>query len=244
MNTNPEAGILLKIWRWRAIKFMDFTAGCRPKYIYGQALSVIFPLLLSLATHGMAAGERVGERSGNGAVLFVKETIAVSIVADDTLQVRGTYWFGASDSAMSETRLYYPFPVDTLSNYPFFIDIRDAPSSRAIAFAKQEQGVSFFIAVKPGDTTSVMVLYRQKVRNREGRYILTTTANWGRPLVDSRYSVRIPATLTLAYMSYECDSVSKVGKFNVYSFFKKQFMPDRDLFFRWQANGSFEKAAR
>jgi hypothetical protein len=201
-------------------------------------------LLLSLASHVMAGEGRAGDRLSYGAVLFVKETIAVSILADDALQVRGTYWFGTADSSMSETRLYYPFPADTFSDYPFFIDISDASSSKAITFAKQEQGVSFPIAVKPGDTASVTVLYRQKVRNREGRYILTTTENWGRPLVDSRYSIGVPATLTLAYMSYECDSISRTGKFLVYSFFKKRFMPDRDLCFRWQVNDSFEKAAR
>jgi hypothetical protein len=174
-------------------------------------VSVLFPLLLSLASHVTAAEGRAGDRLSYGAVLFVKETIAVSILAEDALQIRGTYWFGASDSSMSETRLYYPFPADTFSDYPFFIDIRDASSSKAITFAKQEQGVSFSIAVKPADTASVIVLYRQKVRNREGRYILTTTGNWGRPLVDSRYSVSVPATLTLAYMSYECDSISRTG---------------------------------
>lgn len=201
-------------------------------------------MLLSLASHGMAAEGRAGDRPSYGAVIFVKETIAVSILADDVVQVRGTYWFGAAGSSLSETRLYYPFPADTFSGYPFFIDIRDASSSKAIAFAKLENGVSFSIAVKPGDTASVMVLYRQKARNREGRYILTTTGNWGRPLVDSRYSISVPATLTLAYMSYECDSISRTGKFLVYSFFKKRFMPDRDLCFRWQANDSFGKAAQ
>lgn len=201
-------------------------------------------MLLSLAAHVAAAGGRAVDRPGCNAVLFVKETIAVAILADDTVQVRGTYWFGAADSSMSETRLYYPFPIDTFSDYPFFIDIRDASSSRAVTFARQEQGVSFSIAVKPEDTASVVVLYRQKVGNREGRYILTTTANWGRPLIDSRYSVSVPAKFTLTYMSYECDSISRTGKFRVYSFFKKQFMPDRDLYFRWQASDSFGKTAR
>jgi len=202
---------------------------------------LIVPLPLLLFFVVTAAEGSAVDRPDYGAVLFIKETIAVSILADDTLQVRGTYWFGATDSSMSKTRLYYPFPADTSSDYPFFIEITEASSSTAIPFVKQDQGVLFSIAVKHGDTTSVMVLYRQKVRNREGRYILTTTQNWGRPLVDSRYSVTVPATFTLAYISYECDSISRSGRFLVYSFFKKQFMPDRDLCFQWQANDLFEK---
>ena len=100
-------------------------------------------------------------------------------------------------------------------------------------FTKQEQGISFAITCKAADTTEVIVLYKQRVKNQSGRYILTTTGAWGRPLVNSRYTVSIPQTLTLAYMSYECDTVVKSGSSLVYRFFKKQFMPDRDLSFTW-----------
>ncbi len=168
-----------------------------------------------------------------GALLFIKENIALSVVSSDTLQVKGEYFFGTGDTAVSGAPLYYPFPVDSFAAFPYFIDVRNSRTLKAMAFSRQERGITFSVDVKARDTTVVAVIYKQTVNNRCGRYILTTTGSWGRPLIDSRYTVSMPTTLTLAYMSYECDSVYPVGKRLIYSFFKKRFMPDRDLSFNW-----------
>lgn len=166
-------------------------------------------------------------------VLFVKETIAVSVLPPDTIRVCGTYFFSTVDPAVTGTPLFYPFPVDSSADYPCFIEVKDTHTAKAIAFGRLEQGIMFPVGVRTGDTTAVAVVYKQRVKNRTGRYILTTTGIWGRPLVDSRYSVSIPKDLTLNYMSYECDSVTSNGNCLVYQFFKKKFMPDRDLTFFW-----------
>jgi hypothetical protein len=172
-----------------------------------------------------------------GSLLFIKENIALSLLSSDTVQVKGNYFFGSIDSLVSRAPLYYPFPIDSFSAFPYFIDVRDARTLKKIAFEKQEQGIAFSVDVKAGDTTEMSIMYSQTVSNCRGRYILTTTGNWGRPLIDSRYSISVPKTLTLSYMSYECDSVTASGKRLVYCFFKKQFMPDRDLSFIWMSAG-------
>jgi hypothetical protein len=164
---------------------------------------------------------------------FVKETIAVSVLVPDTVEVRGDYFFTASDPSVARMPLFYPFPIDSSGEYPGFIEVKNTRSGKAIEFGRQEKGIMFPVDARPGDTTAVTVVYKQRVKNRSGRYILTTTSIWGRPLIDSRYSVSIPDNLILSYMSYECDSIVSAGSRLVYQFFKKKFMPDRDLAFMW-----------
>lgn len=171
--------------------------------------------------------------SSAGEILFIRETIAVSVLPPDTIGVRGDYFFTAADTAITGTPLLYPFPVDSSADYPGFIEVKDARTLKNVTFSRQEQSILFSIGIRAGDTTAVSVVYKQHVRNRCGRYILTTTGIWGRPLINSRYSVSIPKELTLNYMSYECDSVVSAGNRLVYQFFKKKFMPDRDLSFMW-----------
>jgi hypothetical protein len=170
-----------------------------------------------------------------GNVLFIKETIAVSVLVPDTVEVRGDYFFTAADSSLAAalTSLFYPFPVDSSGEYPCFIEVKNARSGKAIEFGRQEQGIMFPVEARAGDTTAVTIVYKQRVKKNSGRYILTTTGTWGRPLVDSRYSVSVPNNVTLNYMSYECDSVASAGDRLIYQFFKKKFMPDRDLAFMW-----------
>ncbi len=168
-----------------------------------------------------------------GDILFIRENISVAIVPPDTIKVDGEYFFSTAQSMPLSAPLYYPFPIDSAANYPCFIRVTDGRSAKTMPFTRQEQGISFTINCKAADTAEVIVLYKQRVKNQSGRYILTTTGAWGRPLVNSRYTMSIPQTLTLAYMSYECDTVVKSGNDLVYRFFKKQFMPDRDLSFTW-----------
>jgi hypothetical protein len=173
--------------------------------------------------------------AGAAELLFIKETIAVSILVPDTVEVMGDYFFSTagSSAAVVRTSLFYPFPVDSSGEYPCFIEVKNARSGKTIEFGRGDQGIMFPVSAQAGDTTAVTVVYKQHVKNRSGRYILTTTGIWGRPLIDSRYSVSVPDNITLTYVSYECDSVSSTGSRLVYQFFKKQFMPDRDLIFTW-----------
>jgi hypothetical protein len=194
--------------------------------------------LYRLVISGVAALLGLTGSSSSFEVFFIKETIAVSVLPRDTIGVRGDYFFTTADPAVTGTPLFYPFPVDSSADYPCFIEVKDTRTAKAIAFGRLEQGIMFSVGVRTGDTTAITVVYKQRVKNRNGRYILTTTGIWGRPLVDSRYSVSIPKDLTLTYMSYECDSVASTGNCLVYQFFKKKFMPDRDLTFLWTTSSA------
>ena len=169
----------------------------------------------------------------NGNVLFLKENITVLVSPPDTVIVNGEYFFGNVDSNNIVTPLYYPFPIDTATNYPTLIIVKDARTGKPIEFDRSDQGINFQVKVKKGDTSRVTVNYKQHVLKPQGRYILTTTSAWERPLDDSRYSVSVPRETTLAYLSYACDSVEVTSKNLIYHFFRTNFMPDRDLIFTW-----------
>ena len=170
-----------------------------------------------------------------GQVLFVRENIAVTVLPPDTVMVCGGYFFSTGEAGPVPAQLYYPFPVDSSADYPCFIKVTDNRTAKDMAFNRSSEGISFSVGVTEGDTAETVVVYKQHVKNRNGRYILTTTSAWGRPLTNSRYSVRIPTAMTLTYMSYECDSVVATGDHLVYHFFKKEFMPNRDLSFTWNS---------
>ncbi|MBN1127753.1 MAG: DUF4424 family protein [Chitinispirillaceae bacterium] len=168
-------------------------------------------------------------------VRFLSETIAITILPPDTLIVHGEYCFTTEDSATIPYSLYYPFPVDSVSSFPFFISVVDKKSASIIKYNDNPQGILFNFPVTGGDTAIITVTYKQRVKQQTGRYILTTTANWGEPLEQGRYSVRIPSRCTLSHLSYVCDSVERKKNHLVYRFEKTDFMPVRDLTFIWAA---------
>jgi hypothetical protein len=171
--------------------------------------------------------------AGAGGLLFVKETIEVSVFPPDTVCIKGAYYFTGTGTDVAELPLHYPFPADSGAGYPFFIEVRDPHTAKPLPFVREGEGIAFSVRARAGDTAAVVVVYKQRFPGKSGRYILTTTALWGRPLNDGRYSVSVPKGATLDFMSYQCDSVVSSGGRMVYHFFKKKFMPDRDLTFQW-----------
>lgn len=177
------------------------------------------------------------KRAVGGELRFVRENIDVSVVMPDTIRVRGEYFFTTPDSVVT-MKLFYPFPVDSHSLYPHAISVEKGASREKASFDRGSRGILFSVSARRGDTSCVTIVYEQRVTTNSARYILTTTKNWGKPLINSRYTVSVPSDVTLDYLSYECDSVAVRGDLRVYSFYKKRFMPERDLMFVWRKNSA------
>jgi hypothetical protein len=168
-----------------------------------------------------------------GELRFAAENIDVALHPPDTVEVTGEYFFTSSDGTACKQRVIYPFPADSTAEAPCCITVQKSDPRRKVSFNRIEKGISFAVDVPERDTVAVTVTYRQRFGNKTGRYILTTTASWSRPLSNSRYTLRVPINTTLKYLSYECDTVYTSGTSRIYSFFKKKFMPGRDLVFMW-----------
>lgn len=185
-----------------------------------------FVILISLTAGGFVSLYASG-------ILFSKENIAVTVLTPSKIEIRGEYFFTSQDSCVAHSTLYYPFPIDSSSLYPCSISVKRMKENATLPFSHDDRGIFFSVEIHPDDTTGILIIYHQQVKKQSGTYILTTTSAWGNPLHNSSYSVCIPQTLNLDFLSYECDSVQVSDKKIIYSFFKKKFIPDRDLNFRW-----------
>jgi hypothetical protein len=168
-----------------------------------------------------------------GELRFAEENIDVTLYPPDTVEVTGEYFFTSSDGMACNQRVIYPLPADSSTEFPYYISVGKSGDRQKFSFSRIESGISFMIEAPKRDTIAITVTYRQRFGGKTGRYILTTTSYWNRPLSNSRYTIHVPENATLSYLSYECDTVYTSGTYRIYSFFKKKFLPDRDLVFKW-----------
>lgn len=172
--------------------------------------------------------------SGEG-LIFHSESISVEISLPDTVRVCGMYCFTNQSKKPLKEAIYYPFPVDSNSEYPFAITIQKDGSSDTVPFSKSENGMLFPVNIYQKDTAKYRITYSQKVHSYQGCYILTTTQKWNRALVRSDLQVSIPVRGVLTYTSYHPDSVICSDGNWKYKFGFGNFMPSIDLNFRWES---------
>jgi hypothetical protein len=165
---------------------------------------------------------------------FVKENIFVSIHAPDTMRVRGEYFFVCKNGHPLETTVQYPFPIDSDMAAPRSIRVELKTGTLAFDTLPGLSSILFRVSIAQGDTAKITISYYQLMKHRTGRYILTTTQTWGKPLVNSTYYLTAPSSVRVSFLSYESDSVYAKKDSLVYYFAKKVFMPDRDFVFSYE----------
>jgi hypothetical protein len=166
---------------------------------------------------------------------FDSESVFVEIRLPDTVSVYGSYLFvNSSEKAVTQT-IQYPFPVDSKMEYPYTycIKVNSESSREEIISIKTNDGVLFSATFGPKDSVRYHIYYSQKVKESDGRYSLTTTQNWKKPLRYSVLSISIPQDKILRFVSYEVDSVTYVNERLNYMFSFNNFMPVKDLVFAW-----------
>jgi hypothetical protein len=168
---------------------------------------------------------------------FLREMIHIQIAAQDTFEVSGTYIF-AKAAGIGATRdsfiLLYPFPIDSLMDYPSSIAVYAGHDKSVINFQKNKDGILFRAPFFKMDKCTVNVAYAQHTRAMSGRYILKTTQSWKTALLEAWYSITIPNRYILSFLSYEFDSAKAEGDSIRYSFYRKNFWPMKDIDFLWK----------
>jgi hypothetical protein len=171
------------------------------------------------------------ERRG---ISFNHERIEATVIACDTLEIRGTYFFENTDSLKHTTSIYYPFPVDSIHDYPFFIELKRSSGKIDSSYVAVEKGIRWRMSVGAGEIDSIVVTYRQKTDGARGRYILTTTRFWGKPLEHAAFTVTVPDRITLTYWSFTSDTLyTRKGRL-VYSAQRTDFLPGEDMLMKWE----------
>ncbi|HMA65898.1 MAG: hypothetical protein ACM31E_04230 [Fibrobacterota bacterium] len=175
----------------------------------------------------------VNSRTDDG-FCFAKENITAVIVASDTIEIRGMYWFGNNSAQSVSTMIYYPFPIDSNASYPCRVNVYKGDMSAIIPHKKGHSGIDWPMTIKPQSTDSIYVKYVQKVKPGYGCYIVSTTKQWTKPLQVADFRVLVPSDWTLSYWSFAADSIRPKGDTLTYFARYYNFFPDSEMFFRWK----------
>jgi hypothetical protein len=164
---------------------------------------------------------------------FYRERIELK-VSDNYFEVTGTYYFKNQSLTKFTHALYYPFLIDEKTMYPFEINVFDQRMKKSNSFIKTKDGISFPIIVNAGDTSIYTVKYKQTISGNKAEYILTTTAQWGKPFTIAEYTITIPTKFNAAELSYPFDTVEINAGNKIYKITKKNFMPNKNLVVKWE----------
>jgi hypothetical protein len=82
------------------------------------------------------------------------------------------------------------------------------------------------------DTLEIRTIYRQALHSRYARYIVTSTAAWGRPLTHARFEIFLPPGAIPREFSFPFERHLSGGEV-FYVFEAKDFLPARDITVYW-----------
>lgn len=169
------------------------------------------------------------------AVRFDRERIDIHIQRGQ-IAVRGLYRYENTSRLPAVLTLGVPFPVDPDHPRPtvfFLYEAREnAKVVHPISPIVRKGDVSFRLFFHPGEAKWVGVEYFQPARTRNGRYLLTTTRPWRRPLKHAAYFLRLDPELELVQSNYPLRPAPP-GRRKIYFFSRTSFYPDQDWEFAW-----------
>ncbi|HOX24157.1 MAG TPA: hypothetical protein PLL30_00205 [Candidatus Krumholzibacteria bacterium] len=197
-----------------------------------KAAPIVLVTLLGLATVAAA-----GDRSALP-VVFDSELVVLEIESD-SLRVDGTYvLLCRPDAAGTPVSLVYPYPQDPELGGARTVSLAcrlGAGSWRQLAVHELPggRGALWSLPVAAGDTLEVRTTYRQALRTAYARYIVTTTAAWGRPLRSARFEIHLPPGVVAEEFSFPFEPCDRGGR-DCWCYEATDFLPDRDVTVRWR----------
>ncbi|MCX6273075.1 MAG: hypothetical protein NTU44_18040 [Bacteroidetes bacterium] len=162
---------------------------------------------------------------------FYREDLTFEI-KDSSFYVGGTYHFCNNGESEIKQILFYPFPSDSLYGGVDSIRAMDLNTeSLNIITSKTDKGFFFKITLKPYGTGKYKISYRQKLLKNKAEYILITTQKWGNPFESSDYRLITPLSMKISSSSYPPDNTIQTTDHRIYSWSRKDFMPDKNMIF-------------
>jgi hypothetical protein len=160
---------------------------------------------------------------------FLKEEITILISRDEVV-VEGIYYF--QSNLRTNVSFYYPFPVDSLHDYPYEISIEELDTGN-VSFKRINKGIIFNLYFDANETKVVSISYAQKIKANNAKYILTTTKAWKKGLKEAEFCIIVPKTLKNISISYQPDEIHEEGNETRYIIRKEDFMPEKDINISW-----------
>lgn len=169
-------------------------------------------------------------------IRFDRERIEVR-VERGLIQVTGLYHYSNSSRLPALLTLAVPFPIDAAHPAPESFSLCEATeggrSLGEIAPKGWRDEVRFRLVFRPGEGKWIRLDYAQPTRVANGRYLLTTTQAWRRPIGRAEYLLHLPRNSELVFSSYPLGPVFTSGPGKTYSFSRTDFYPTEEWDFAW-----------
>lgn len=163
-------------------------------------------------------------------IWFHKEIIRVD-VGENEFKVEAEYFYRNLSGENVILKAFAPFPSD--KNHLPPVDITLCENNNIpILYEDGKNQINFYLIFKPLENKSVTLCYKQHVRDSRGRYILTTTKSWKKPMYEAYYYLGTPENVRTLTSSYPLDLACR-GERNIYSFKRKSFLPEKEWDFSW-----------
>jgi hypothetical protein len=159
-------------------------------------------------------------------------------VEPDSLRIEGHYRFVVPEPGPGFQNLYYPYPADSLLGGACTSSLEwrhgDTPwQSLDYRELQNGSGALWPVPLPEEGWVEVRTVYRQKRLGAFGRYIVTTTQGWDRPLRQARFEIHLPPGAQPLTFSHPFTPDNATGE-DYYLFEANDFFPDRDIRFTWR----------
>jgi hypothetical protein len=158
---------------------------------------------------------------------FYREDILFSI-NEKYVETDALYYFCNVGEKDIQVALFYPFPDSTMELIDSLV-VEDMKTKFVIPYRDARSGVFFEIFVKAYGQSGYRVFFRQQLKEEHFRYILNSTATWGKSLEFANYELQMPLTIIPDSLSYSPDTSFIKNNTQYFQWKKMDFMPDRDF---------------
>jgi hypothetical protein len=164
-------------------------------------------------------------------IRFSKESLLITL-ADDAFSFSGLYFFDNPGPAMVRRALFYPLVRS--GSLPDSVNIVTSSGGHTVPFAAESSGISFTVEVPACSTEAYRITFHQRAPGGSLEYLLTTTAEWGRPLERMTITIRAPESVSVKRVSMKPDFVRTGRIGSTMTIDRQHFMPDRNLVVEWE----------
>jgi hypothetical protein len=158
---------------------------------------------------------------------FYREDIVFRIHVNN-VETDAAYYFANVGDKDKRVALFYPFPENTKELVDSLV-VEDLRTKSVIPHQEARSGVFIPIFTKAYGQSAYRVYFRQLLKEDHFRYILNSTATWGKPLEFANYELQLPVSVTLDSLNYPPDTSFIMNDIRYFKWKKTDFMPDRDF---------------
>ncbi|MFP4471885.1 MAG: hypothetical protein ACLFPE_14470 [Bacteroidales bacterium] len=163
-------------------------------------------------------------------VEFFREDLEFRLRVDE-FSVNGLYYFRNPAAHPVKQVLFYPFPDEALYGKVSEVFATQLPDSASCFISRTTTGAMIRLEIPPKYEKVLRIGYTQHPPGNFAKYIITTTQNWEKPFELANYVLIVPDDLEIKSFSIPPDDFVDQKNATIYSWKRKDFMPQVDFEF-------------